>query len=504
MSNRSLLLSLSLLLTFTACQSDPQKSEDEKTKPEATPRLEALLPDLNFPAERQSLDAKTGGSINFALGTVVRIPANSLVDKNGEAISGQVFIRCKQYVDALDFALAGIDMSYDSAGSAYSLQSDGMAEIRAFQNGQEIYLKEGAQMEIELAGSSLDPDYNLYRYDSLSQDWTILRTNLAVREILDSTIVTNSDSIGASELISWPKSEPFELAPPIRAKKEAIQIAVEVPEDREAPELRIFKNTQFELLESDTAYREEHMSIAWDWAEIKSTAQKAIYNLNFRSQNFEVSYQVRPVYEGQDYNEALATYEQEKRKFEQEKRREIAAAQQALAENRRIQSFNNRRDRIAQSIKNEQEQRDMSKQLEALEKRMTVDRMKTDLVRRSFTTNGFGTFNCDRLWEEPRVTVKPQYVIATGEALPNLTKVDVCVFSDNVKTTIPGNGFMILPKNGDFAAFAVHMDEFYFSPKKQLADYDFAANSQNLEIVMQKLEGEIPSNYDELRGLLKI
>jgi hypothetical protein len=84
-------------------------------------------------------------------------------------------------------------------------------------------------------------------------------------------------------------------------------ISVTIPYVDFVPELQIFKNTKFEVDPSETNYDPKDGDIEWDKVKLEETtdSDKAYIKSYFTSGKRIVSYKVKPVYEGEDYEEAL-------------------------------------------------------------------------------------------------------------------------------------------------------------------------------------------------------
>jgi hypothetical protein len=67
-------------------------------------------------------------------------PPQSLLDDKGKVITGKVTIRFREFADALDQYLAGIPMTYDSAGKKSQFVSSAMCEIKAEKDGLPVHV----------------------------------------------------------------------------------------------------------------------------------------------------------------------------------------------------------------------------------------------------------------------------------------------------------------------------------------------------------------------------
>jgi len=77
------------------------------------------------------VDVNQGGVYEYESGSRIVVPAAAFMNDYGSLISGEVEIFYREMHDHVDFFMAGIPMTYDSAGVTYSMESAGMVEIYA-------------------------------------------------------------------------------------------------------------------------------------------------------------------------------------------------------------------------------------------------------------------------------------------------------------------------------------------------------------------------------------
>ena len=120
-----------------------------------------------------AFNANQGGVYEYKSGSRLVVPAAAFVNDRGELIEGEVIIKYREFHDFIDFYLSGIPMTYDSAGTIYTLESAGMMEIYAEKDGQKVKVAPGKSIDVELASAinapkhlNVPPDYNIYKLDS--------------------------------------------------------------------------------------------------------------------------------------------------------------------------------------------------------------------------------------------------------------------------------------------------------------------------------------------------
>lgn len=135
---------------------------------------EAVRPPLagvDVPMQDFTFDATRGGTVHTRYGSEIRIPADALTDANNQPVKGKVKLRFREFHTAADILVSGIPMRYDSAGTKYDFVSAGMFEIRAEQNGEQLHIREGKKIDVELASYKEDEGYSFYELNPETGDW---------------------------------------------------------------------------------------------------------------------------------------------------------------------------------------------------------------------------------------------------------------------------------------------------------------------------------------------
>ena len=123
------------------------------------------------------LVAEKGGAIKSKSGSTYQIAANSLQTQDGQPVTGEVTIKYREMHDYVDFFLSGIPMTYDSAGTKYQLESAGMVEIYAEQNGEKLAISPERPIQVELISklplkkSEVVPQFNIYQLNIEKRNW---------------------------------------------------------------------------------------------------------------------------------------------------------------------------------------------------------------------------------------------------------------------------------------------------------------------------------------------
>jgi len=125
----------------------------------APPPAEARLYDLTLKAsEYHKIDPTQLAEVRGREGTVVRIPAGTLVDARGEPATGAVFLELKECYGLADVLLSNI---ISETTDDQLLMPSGVVLVRATSGGQPLRVADGRAVQVELPGP-VRPDMRLY------------------------------------------------------------------------------------------------------------------------------------------------------------------------------------------------------------------------------------------------------------------------------------------------------------------------------------------------------
>jgi len=227
-------------------------------KQKYTQGINPPLSKLDIPFENYTFEADSGIIINTGSGSQIRIKPSSLVNSKGEQAKGQVDIKFREFHDASSIFLAGIPMSTDSNRSSF-LQSAGMFELRAYANGEELNLSNGAFADIELAAYKNNKGYNLFHLNN-NKVWSI--TDTFISKI-------NDRKIRAIDTLK-------------QKKKSYIDVKL-ITDLNRVPNLIPYKNLMWRIaINGQDEALQEAMRVNWDVIEVTSLKkQNKKYKLDF-------------------------------------------------------------------------------------------------------------------------------------------------------------------------------------------------------------------------------
>jgi len=142
------------------------------------PKNERYIQQINPPIKNADLpfseivfNADSAITIEKENGTLIRIPANAFTNQQGKAISGKVSFKYRTFENAIDIFRSGIPMSTNQDRNTF-LQSAGMIELNAYQEGNQLMLKPEKYIDVELASFKKTDGYELY-YLNDSANWNV-------------------------------------------------------------------------------------------------------------------------------------------------------------------------------------------------------------------------------------------------------------------------------------------------------------------------------------------
>jgi hypothetical protein len=374
-------------------------------KEEAKPCIHAPLEGINIPYTTYKVNAENGGTFDFKTGSKIVVPKNSFVDESGKLLKGEIELRYREFHDAIDFFVAGIPMTYDSAEVRYQFESAGMMEMQAYQNGKKVNMAIGKSINIELASNYKGTEYNLYKLDTLKNNWSCLGKDKVVEQATSKGVheqsVENTTSVQetpAYKIIETKKIEvqkekeikivalPKMATKPIKPGKaddEKFTFKLEV-NPNEFPELSVFRNSLFEVGSENKNFNKAMYDITWDELIIKEGNKKGEnYLLTLKKGSKKYDLIVYPIFEGKNYEIATKNYQDKFTKYN-------AALEKRKVDEKRIE--NEYQTKLA-ALKRQQQAIEL-KWKEEMDREFA--RMDTEeKVKRTFAINSFGVYNCD-------------------------------------------------------------------------------------------------------------
>lgn len=370
-------------------------SPGEDSAGERTAFINPPFKGLNIEYENYIIDAEKGGDLEYKTGSTIRVPKNAFFDENGDLIKGSVEIRYREFHNPIDFIVAGIPMTYDSAGIQHHFESAGMMEILAFQDGKSVYVNPDNLIAVEMVSEYDGTKYNLYSLDTVAGSWKFEGKDKVIKPEPDDYEISLSDQLeGDNTVLHYNEVENRALLErdkkpvvPKKASDDRYRFDLDVDAE-EFPELSVYKGMLFEVAD-DSKFNTQFYTIIWEEAALQEAKEKGRYSLKLKKGDEKYNLEVYPVFEGKDYQEALEIYEQkfadyrsrleERKAKEQRKEKELARLMKKRAE---------------ENLQKRDEGKGVKNTLEEQRKRLFAVNTAYK-VRRAFQINGFGVWNCD-------------------------------------------------------------------------------------------------------------
>lgn len=333
------------------------------------PFVEEPIADLAAPAFANfRVNTAEGGVYKYPSGSKLVVPAAAFANDYGQLVGGEVDVFYREMHDYVDFFTSGIPMRFDSAGNTYQLESAGMIELYAEQNGERVQLAVGKKIDIELAAEILirtdrlneAPKYNVYFLDTLINQWRY--QDVDQLQLLEGQQLLAKDPFQQqknalllqlqaiedrkeSRLNTLEQRVPLPVKPlrPIQASsgRPTLELnfldgSVQVEDSRngqvedELAQLQdMYQNVIWQISEDSPAYDERAFGVAWESVSIRSINNRD-YELTLIHPKNQVTLIVCPVLMGDDYQKALDRYAEELGTY----RKQMEAREARLSEER--------------------------------------------------------------------------------------------------------------------------------------------------------------------------
>lgn len=274
------------------------------------------VPALNPVSDSFVLNTSSDTTVVHSTGSTITVPQNAFVDEKGMPVTGIVELHYREFHDPVDIALSGIPMDYDSAGTKYLLESAGMFEITASQDGKPVFLKSGKELAVNMVShSSNTTDYNIYNLDTVKKQWEYISENTEANK----SCFPVFEAEPAMKKKMDAENAELSLAKPLLPKKansNADNFSIDY-EKEGFPELAAYKGLKFEPLKGDKNYNPSLSKKVWDDVLITKHPDNEHYIVTFSTEKESHSFTVVPVVDEKDYDVTLADYAMRQKKYEE-------------------------------------------------------------------------------------------------------------------------------------------------------------------------------------------
>ncbi len=415
------------------------------------------LPQVEKAFSSYAVNVSKGGVYNYKSGSKLTVPVAAFASLQGTPIEGEVTLHYREMHDFIDFFLSGIPMTYDSAGVQYTLESAGMIEIFAEQDGKRVNMAPGKSIDVELVSNvnvspqlNVPPDYNIYQLDEEQRNW--------VYKEVDKMQVMDEDVVGGQFDATSPF---FPIDKELREKIQSIQVnqrneiarieaSLPIAKQPIKPEVANNNDYVFDLDFNDLKKPNATGELAdaqQELAELYRQYEKMLWQLNPKSdisaeelqkgfsnvtgisikklnnRDYELKLEkednsltvvVNPVLSGSDYNDAMAEFNRDFERWENEMKERNAKLQ--AAKNEALKLFEEEK-RLANIVYDE---RIAELKAKGLDYAATEEILKRKVINR-FQATGFGIWNCDRPLPPDMMILAANFEDASGNKFENKT-----------------------------------------------------------------------------------
>ncbi|MFP5470464.1 MAG: hypothetical protein ACLGGV_02625 [Bacteroidia bacterium] len=379
------------------------------------------------------INADKNETITHSTGSKITIPKGSMVDKKGNAVSGEVEIRYREFHDQVDILLSGIPMTYDSLNTTYTFESAGMVQIFGYQNGEEVFVNPNKPIKVEMQSRYEGTKYNLYELDTVQRNWV----NKGKDEVKSEKLKVEFDDVIAideedyqkelfnkqnvkttyavkeqkrEELVAVQKEvKKIEKTEPIKPKQvdeTKFHFDIEVDENQ-FPEIAVYQSMLFEVLPGEKISPND-ADKQWNNIELKKAETQNQFIIHLTSPKEERLFKAQPVFKGEDLVKANKVFEQ---KF---------AEYSKKLDTRKQEEAQKQKEYEEAKAKWEEAKNRLEAQQRAMAEAQVVNahmNKNADKIYRTFNVTRFGTWNCDSPISQPRgreVLAKFKHKITKG------------------------------------------------------------------------------------------
>ena len=147
-----------------------QVAEEKSAEEKNTLLINPPLKDVELPFESVVVSAEKSSEVTLG-SSIIKVPKDCFVDKNGTPVTGEVELKYREFNTNLDIFLSGIPMKYDSAGVNYTFESNGMFEIRGYQNDELVEVAPEKELEIAMEIEDIKPGFSEYYLNEETGNW---------------------------------------------------------------------------------------------------------------------------------------------------------------------------------------------------------------------------------------------------------------------------------------------------------------------------------------------
>ncbi len=469
-------------------------------QPAKTETAAALKPFIDPPAQSMDISSNVFTCNNqhdstfvYNTGSLIHVPQSAFADEKGNDISGKIEIRYREFHDPIDIMLSGIPMNYDSAGIHYQLESAGMFEITAYQNGQLLKLKPGKEISVNMAShTNNENDYNIYYLDTVKRQWDYISENTGKNKTCIPVFEKDPEFTKKFES-NFALKVPDKPVLPKMGNPAAYNFIIDFKKN-EFPELAVYKGLKLEPVENKKKFHSGLAQKTWDDVMIERENDNEHYIIKFSSERESQSIRVIPVVDEKNYAGTMKDYEKRQKQYEG------FLAVKKKAENEKRDSLY----RIKEIFTGVASRANLNERFNNFIDDSYTETSKDLLAYRTFAVSKLGVWNSDKPFEFFNAGVKhhkAQFVSVKKELII-LKNVYVIKRQRNSIITIPEKNFQDFPfENGINIIVGIgYNNQLFYMKDEDIKNVD--AGKEVIQLKMRQTEGV--NSCAGLKQLLKI
>lgn len=343
------LLSIILVMAFLSC--NQITSNEGASTISKLPIINSVVPIIQQAlVQLFTVNAKKGGTIETKEGTLIKVPENCFVKKDGSVVEGDVTISFSQFDSPMEIIASGIPMAITIAGESKCFESAGMFKINGQAGKDTLLIAKDKQIGVELNTPFKDSDYSFYEFDENKGEWKTLLEAAELSKITVQPANSPASGIASSKTIEKPlKIESCSPNTPVFE----LNVTTENIEG-----LNGFDNIMWTYAGqgTDVFKEKDFFKTSWQSTTIQPSASvENAFDIKCVSGTKEVKSTVKPVLFGSQLKKAKREY-----------------------------------DRLLAEYNKQQEER----------KKIIQNAEAESNVKRMLAVSNFGVFNCDRVWPQ--------------------------------------------------------------------------------------------------------
>lgn len=187
---RFLLLIVPLLSLIFACEKD----QDNGIKVNDYPSMEAFWEDLSPPSQVFLIGNYTENILTGEEGVILQIPANAFETQNGQPVDGVVRLEMREMLTPGSMIMA----DRPTVSNGRLLTSGGQVYLNATQGGQDLRLRRGVSLGVNVPTGNVDPNMQLFVGNDSSGvfNWQPTGTSVVDTSNSSSNDTTSNDTTG--------------------------------------------------------------------------------------------------------------------------------------------------------------------------------------------------------------------------------------------------------------------------------------------------------------------